>query len=568
MRLAVLLLVPVGMGFVVEFPHVGTKLGAGVPEWDSIMPDDERQAKRSKQVRDKMKELREYKKQGRRYDGVRLEAVEEADNAKKETPQQKIQSIMPEAQRQAERSMEVRKKIATLRKLKSEGKRYDGKDAVEAAIDRFVADEDDAERIAEEAGFSQLMNDAEQFFGKKTSGVGGTWTKSEEDDEMHTPKVGTWGAYPRPRDISKAYGGGKEIGVGAYVNETEQKVASERTAALLARVRSKAASDQKIVEKHRDQIEAAIDFAKKRVLRGNPLEGLEKLEAIKEVCTPKTELGATALLELALAYEATGNRDKAKDVYGELSASPISEIKRRAEQLNFGFKAEEFLDVGAYKGSKAEEDQLQVYDFDWSGLRRESNVYAQSVGVTLSTSTSSSGKDALEVTLDDARDLVRRAALGGETFASPDRVKRALKAFDLQCQLHSLEISDNRTALDLLNGTWTILFRKDAYEPKGTTVTFDAVTQRIHRRIPFMNGAAFGDWDGAIQDNIESTSVTGLRDGGGALTAFLDKRWHVELIFFGDDGTTCALKTNGNDLLLCKRLSPPPTSSNDDDDKV
>jgi len=43
------------------------------PEWDSIMPEAERQAKRAKEVRDRIAQLREYKKQGRSYDGERVE---------------------------------------------------------------------------------------------------------------------------------------------------------------------------------------------------------------------------------------------------------------------------------------------------------------------------------------------------------------------------------------------------------------------------------------------------------------------------------------------------------------
>ena len=33
-------------------------------------------------------------------------------------------------------------------------------------------------------------------------------------EDTYKPKSGSWGAFPRPRDISKAYGGGRRVGAG------------------------------------------------------------------------------------------------------------------------------------------------------------------------------------------------------------------------------------------------------------------------------------------------------------------------------------------------------------------
>ena len=58
--------------------------------------------------------------------------------------------------------------------------------------------------------------------GPRTSGVGGSWAPSQnerEGEDAYQPKVGTWGAFPRPKNISVAYGGGKRVGAGIKTDE-------------------------------------------------------------------------------------------------------------------------------------------------------------------------------------------------------------------------------------------------------------------------------------------------------------------------------------------------------------
>ena len=44
-----------------------------------------------------------------------------------------------------------------------------------------------------------------------------------DDDGMYTPKVATWGIFPRPKNISKAYGGGRNIRPGQALETDDQK---------------------------------------------------------------------------------------------------------------------------------------------------------------------------------------------------------------------------------------------------------------------------------------------------------------------------------------------------------
>ena len=73
---------------------------------------------------------------------------------------------------------------------------------------------------------------------KTTTGIGGNWSPevaAEVKNEKHKPKVSTWGVFDRPADISKAYGGGRKIGVGGFQESEEEKAAkAAKTAAALA----------------------------------------------------------------------------------------------------------------------------------------------------------------------------------------------------------------------------------------------------------------------------------------------------------------------------------------------
>lgn len=70
-----------------------------------------------------------------------------------------------------------------------------------------------------------------------TSGIGGSWSGSATEVDSHKPKVGTWGLFERPADISKAYGGGRKVGVGGYVEPDDiARAKQNKTNSLLASV--------------------------------------------------------------------------------------------------------------------------------------------------------------------------------------------------------------------------------------------------------------------------------------------------------------------------------------------
>uniref|UniRef100_A0A452YZX3 Uncharacterized protein n=1 Tax=Aegilops tauschii subsp. strangulata TaxID=200361 RepID=A0A452YZX3_AEGTS len=59
--------------------------------------------------------------------------------------------------------------------------------------------------------------------------------EDDENSESYKPRVTTWGMFPRPQNISKAYGGGRNISLGGETQSAEEKAAKDkRTRELLA----------------------------------------------------------------------------------------------------------------------------------------------------------------------------------------------------------------------------------------------------------------------------------------------------------------------------------------------
>lgn len=189
---------------------------------------------------------------------------------------------------------------------------------------------------------------------KITTGVGGRW---EDDDtakaELYQPKSGSWGAFPRPRDISKAYGGGRRVGVGYSSEQKEASISDTRN--RLQRYREKVGIDVASEKEHAEEIEQALGIAGVAMQRGIYSTAVSALEKISKYCSSNSKVGGKVFLELAMAYEAVGRTDEAITVYTTLSRSRIEEIKINAKRLLYGIEAMQFMqeNVSGFSRRKA-----------------------------------------------------------------------------------------------------------------------------------------------------------------------------------------------------------------------
>jgi hypothetical protein len=95
--------------------------------------------------------------------------------------------------------------------------------------------------------------------GKTTTGIGGSWSKNNEtaSADYKPSKSGTWGVFERPKDISRAYGGGKRVGAGYTPDNLNKKKSEEETRARLQQYREKVGIDVQSEKDHANEIEQA-----------------------------------------------------------------------------------------------------------------------------------------------------------------------------------------------------------------------------------------------------------------------------------------------------------------------
>ena len=207
--------------------------------------------------------------------------------------------------------------------------------------------------------------------GVKTSGVGGSWSPPQDEQtnkDAYQPKVGTWGAFPRPRNISVAYGGGKRVGAGVKTDKRAQQQSIESTKDKLRAYREKMGIDVQSEKDNEAVIEEALQLASRAMQRGSYGIGVSSLEKVTQYCSTKvsrelsfcflfismyiklhsslllqSKLGGKVFLELAMAYEAEGKTDQAIGLYAQLGKSPIEEIKMNASKLLYGLEAMNFM---------------------------------------------------------------------------------------------------------------------------------------------------------------------------------------------------------------------------------
>ena len=88
--------------------------------------------------------------------------------------------------------------------------------------------------------------------------------------------------------------------------------------------------DKRIENKHRDEIQQALNAAKKAK---SAKEAVRILEGVRPWLQTNTKLGGDALLELGEAHEADGNIIEAKTIFDSLQSNQQNSIKKKARYL-------------------------------------------------------------------------------------------------------------------------------------------------------------------------------------------------------------------------------------------
>ncbi|CAA2953568.1 uncharacterized protein LOC105169554 [Olea europaea subsp. europaea] len=124
----------------------------------------------------------------------------------------------------------------------------------------------------------------------------------EEDADLYKPKVSTWGLFPRPNNISKSFGGGRNILPGEALETAEDRAAKEaRTRQLLAAYKSKIGL--RIDPKLKIECEEALKDGDSLMDLGKLKEALPFYEEVMEKLAFQTELHGLAALQWSICQD-------------------------------------------------------------------------------------------------------------------------------------------------------------------------------------------------------------------------------------------------------------------------
>lgn len=170
-----------------------------------------------------------------------------------------------------------------------------------------------------------------------------TSSPDAESDDYKPSRSGMWGVYERPRDISKAYGGGKQIPIGGgytggqaltSTNPDRDDVRS-RVGNQLWEYRYRAGAFSYYEEKeHAVEIKRRLGVARSMVGVGRSGEAMMLMKEVEPLITYTSELGGNFLLEMALIYDIQGRKDKSQPIYDKLKArSLVDRVKLQASMM-------------------------------------------------------------------------------------------------------------------------------------------------------------------------------------------------------------------------------------------
>ncbi|XP_058225920.1 uncharacterized protein LOC131334731 [Rhododendron vialii] len=169
-------------------------------------------------------------------------------------------------------------------------------------------------------------------------------TTEEDDPDIYIPKVSSWGVFPRPRNISKAYGGGRTIRPGEVLETAEVQAAKDaRTRELVAAYRRK--RDSSIDPKLKSECEEALKDGDSLMDIGKLKEALPFYEAVMDKITFQTELHGLAALHWAICQDSLTRHKEARIMYLKLKSHSNVNVKRTAKHFSFSFEAMAMMNV-------------------------------------------------------------------------------------------------------------------------------------------------------------------------------------------------------------------------------
>eukprot|EP00624_Nannochloropsis_granulata_P004357 evm.model.NODE_3177_length_20199_cov_24.013615.5 len=169
--------------------------------------------------------------------------------------------------------------------------------------------------------------------------------------ETYKPQSSSWGEFARPKNIPEAFGGGVHIPEGGVSLKGDKEWLAKYDD-LMAQVREYKKEVQGAVltpleKEDEERINVARGQARRFMLRGEYEAAKDVLLPFRNICSVRSALGASTLMDLAMAYEALYEFKEAQEIYTQVRSSPVKDLRVKAKALNLGAEAMKKLGLGS-----------------------------------------------------------------------------------------------------------------------------------------------------------------------------------------------------------------------------
>ena len=250
------------------------------------------------------------------------------NNAKKTTTKTKTPALASGAE-DGPRTAEERIAAARGYKAKKNEKTTNEKDEEE--------NEDDGRRQQKSVNVQIISKDTSYNpFDEDESIVG---LDDVETGVNYKPKVSTWGVFPRPKDISKEYGGGRtlkkdEKGQNIIESKEETEARKIRVAKKLEKYRTSNALNMSKEEE--EKVREALKDANEFLRVGSVAKGIAVLEPFQQDINARSELGGQVIFCYAMCLDNAQRRDEALKQYKRVLGNQYGVVSKQAERMLWG----------------------------------------------------------------------------------------------------------------------------------------------------------------------------------------------------------------------------------------
>lgn len=166
----------------------------------------------------------------------------------------------------------------------------------------------------------------------------------EEGVDFHKPKVATWGVFPRPRNISEAYGGGRNLRPGQDLETAEQAAQrKQRVSEALASYRKQMGLE--IDPEIEAQAQKLFEDGEALFKAGRISAALDKFSTAADLVPLRSRIGGQVNLQKAICLDSLGRNDDAYAIYTKLEGHNAPGVAKATKRMLFGFKAAKNLKV-------------------------------------------------------------------------------------------------------------------------------------------------------------------------------------------------------------------------------